>query len=64
MRVVVDNYYYRIGTTVPVMFDIPFRLDSIVTKAIVRFGTIITKRHRSKITIRVIPRFFGKWQDG
>jgi hypothetical protein len=39
MRVVVDNYYYRTGTTVPVMFDIPFRLDSIVTSAIVRFGT-------------------------
>jgi hypothetical protein len=39
LRVIADCYEYENLASAPVLFNIPFRLDSVVTSAAIRFGT-------------------------
>jgi hypothetical protein len=39
LRVINDIIHYRNVATVPVAFNAPFRLDSVLTSAVIRFGT-------------------------
>ncbi len=39
LRVINDIFHYRNVATVPVACNIPFRLDSVLTSAVIRFGT-------------------------
>jgi hypothetical protein len=43
LRVIADVYEYRNMATAPVMFNVPFRFDTVVTSATVRFGSDYTK---------------------
>jgi hypothetical protein len=39
LRVVSDVIFYRTTTTVPVMYNVPFQLNTVLTSAVIRFGT-------------------------
>ncbi len=68
LRVVLDVSHYRCRTTVPSMFRMPFRLNKVLSEAVIRFGTDYCEEViGSKVYNSCNPQGFlvdGKMDDG
>jgi len=68
LRVISDIAYYETVNSVPVLFNVPFKLDTVISSAVIRIGTEYTKGATGSIAMNSEnPKGFlvdGKMDDG